>query len=526
MRLEFFKMARRAGVFVLAVLTAAAPALVAIGPAAASEASNRSAISTWYLHSGADTGQLGAQTSPITCGLKQNGCYAWFAGGIIYASDASAGSIDNRAILNKYASLGYENSYLGYPTMLATQGHGNPVNGAYVNFQGGSITVDGSGNVTVSRSQYNTGLTDSSGCSYAQGGDSSYRDTVCWIDMSKFDETAARSSAGQQMTLQIDGGYTATFTLRVSGNDGKNLGVYATGAPTYYAAGFGNTGFTSVKGAVNVVSPGSATPTTLRLEDIDVRDQNGNAVTQYGFVTADTESTEAGEIVTMRSDKKLNRIAALYDGTNRGCTSANTSSSDEGRTVTCVGQSGGSWSNITGPYWTFPRYATNKSGNIVYYATAPSYIEQVITAGTPNSAAFGFMVTKATTTVNAPSDAKATSGSPLFTGSVSNGSGSDDGGLRVPAGDSISTEPKVFLSGENLTFTANTFSGTAPSWYRTSWTCTVNGTIDTNLTRDADDTNTLVIRNSDIPIGSVVNCAASIQLRPTTFVLQQRHWGS
>ncbi|WP_028245446.1 LGFP repeat-containing protein [Pseudoclavibacter soli] len=498
------------------------------------DAFTRDAVILAYSNTGAmsDASLLGKQTSAINCGLTAGGCSALFANGAVYATRTSSVAITDKGILEKYWALGAQGSWLGYPAGEPVGGSstkiGVPANGAYQNFQNGTIIRNADGTYTVTQNP-NWDGSDGSGCSYAQSGDNAYRDTICWLDMADYDDSAAKSEVGQRMSITLDGGYTASFTIKVRAANGvssTNATFFALATPTHYAAGFGNTGFKSVAGkpALLVSNNDATAGVAITISDVSVRDAYGNSTLKYGLVTGDAESTERGEVVSFTSDRQLKKLAVLNGGSGRGCDDSTTSTS--GNTVTCTGPSGGSVVFKQGPYWLYQQFVSNRSGNILYYAESPGTITQTIKAASPNAAVFGFMVTKATTTVNAPSDAKATSGSPLFTGNVSNGFGSDDGGLRVPAGSAISTEPKVFLSGENLTFTANTFSGTAPSWYRTSWTCTVNGTIDTNLTRDADDTNTLVIRNSDIPIGSVVNCAASIQLRPTTFVLQQRHWGS
>jgi hypothetical protein len=79
---------------------------------------------------------LGYPTSDET-GTAQNGRYNSFQGGFIMWSLASGAHEIHGAILNKYASLGWQNSFLGFPVSDET---GTPDGvGRYNHFQNGSI---------------------------------------------------------------------------------------------------------------------------------------------------------------------------------------------------------------------------------------------------------------------------------------------------------------------------------------------------------------------------------------------------
>ncbi|WP_143018658.1 DNRLRE domain-containing protein [Geodermatophilus sp. DSM 45219] len=84
---------------------------------------------------GWENSYLGFPTTDEICGLRNNGCFNHFQGGSIYGSPASGVHTIRGAIRDKWASLGWENSTLGYPTTDHTALTG----GAFNHFQSGSI---------------------------------------------------------------------------------------------------------------------------------------------------------------------------------------------------------------------------------------------------------------------------------------------------------------------------------------------------------------------------------------------------
>ncbi|MFD0485549.1 hypothetical protein ACFQ46_23405 [Kineococcus sp. GCM10028916] len=85
-----------------------------------------------YLNSGAQTGPLGQPVSN-QFGLRNGGSGQHFQGGSIYWSPSSGAQIIKGSFRDKYASMGWETSYLGYPTSGEM-----PVRGGVIQrFQGG-----------------------------------------------------------------------------------------------------------------------------------------------------------------------------------------------------------------------------------------------------------------------------------------------------------------------------------------------------------------------------------------------------
>ena len=116
-----------------------------------------------------------------------------------------------------------------------------------------------------------TGVT----CSFANAGSGTYARTLCWFDMSGYNATAAGSAVGQAMTIALPGGYSITFTLKVSGGP-----VKAVTFPTYSGAYLGNGAYTGVGGKPAMYQTQSGTTTTAALTNISVVDSQGNPVSR------------------------------------------------------------------------------------------------------------------------------------------------------------------------------------------------------------------------------------------------------
>ncbi|GAB3703449.1 glycoside hydrolase family 70 protein [Mariniluteicoccus flavus] len=94
---------------------------------------------TWnkWASQGWENGFLGYPTTDEFCGLKDGGCGQHFQGGTIYWSPATGAHWVRGAIQDRFRDLGWELSYLGYPTTDEICGIRD--GGCYNHFQGGSI---------------------------------------------------------------------------------------------------------------------------------------------------------------------------------------------------------------------------------------------------------------------------------------------------------------------------------------------------------------------------------------------------
>ncbi|GAB3699772.1 ExeM/NucH family extracellular endonuclease [Mariniluteicoccus flavus] len=108
------------------------PALVGIKLAKAS-----TPITDKWNSLGGATGPVGAPVIDETCGIRDAGCFRHFAGGSIYDSASTDPHLVKGAIFDKWASMGWENSRLGYPTSDEICGLRD--GGCVSIFQGGAI---------------------------------------------------------------------------------------------------------------------------------------------------------------------------------------------------------------------------------------------------------------------------------------------------------------------------------------------------------------------------------------------------
>lgn len=95
------------------------------------------AIDAKYASLGGSAGFMGAPTSATTKSADGVGYYRHYQGGSIFYTSATGAKVVRGLIRQKYAGLGWERSFLKYPTTdeLSTQYS----TGAYNQFQGGSI---------------------------------------------------------------------------------------------------------------------------------------------------------------------------------------------------------------------------------------------------------------------------------------------------------------------------------------------------------------------------------------------------
>ncbi|MGY1715091.1 N-acetylmuramoyl-L-alanine amidase [Geodermatophilus sp. SYSU D01106] len=107
------------------------------GKVAAQVGSALPLVSQRYDTDAAARALLGAQTTAPTRTPDGRGAYAHYANGSIYASGATGARILRGPIRDKWASLGWENGSLGYPTTDTTATPDG--RGLYQHFQNGSI---------------------------------------------------------------------------------------------------------------------------------------------------------------------------------------------------------------------------------------------------------------------------------------------------------------------------------------------------------------------------------------------------
>ena len=173
---------------------------------------------------------------------------------------------------------------------------------------------------------------------------------VCWLDMSKFNSTTAKTSAGQKMTVNLGGGLTMSFIAYYSGK----RTVVASGVPTWdnraahpgeagHHAIFGVEGYsnfpTGSKPAL-YQNDGYQNDSKIQLSDITITKNGQNVANlQYSFVMADAESTNKNEQMVYTSSSAIKQLGSYptSDSNYRFC---NPQSSNKNKTITCTGNDG------------------------------------------------------------------------------------------------------------------------------------------------------------------------------------------
>jgi prealbumin domain-containing protein len=121
--------------------------------------------------------------------------------------------------------------------------------------------------------------------------------SYCWIDLSIYNDAAARSASGQAYSLTLQDGSTMSFTMKVSGSAASPAA-----APSWSGAAIGNTAFLGIAGKPIFYQSASGT-TTVTFSNIKITPPAGvQSVTQYMLVAADGESSNDGEQLTFQTN--------------------------------------------------------------------------------------------------------------------------------------------------------------------------------------------------------------------------------
>jgi hypothetical protein len=118
-------------------------------------------------------------------------------------------------------------------------------------------------------------------------------ETYCWLDFSTYNDTTARSVAGQNFSFSLSDGSTLSFNLRVTTSTATAFNSVV--APSWTGAAVGNTAFLGIPGRP-ILYTTAAGAKSITFSGISITPPPGApAVTVYSFVAADAESTNQGE---------------------------------------------------------------------------------------------------------------------------------------------------------------------------------------------------------------------------------------
>ncbi|WP_105102982.1 CshA/CshB family fibrillar adhesin-related protein [Microbulbifer pacificus] len=114
--------------------------------------------------------------------------------------------------------------------------------------------------------------------------------TYCWLDLTSYNDTAARSGAGQNFSYTLPDGTTMAFNMKVSGG-----ALTSATAPSWSGAAVGNTAFLGIAGRPILYQSSHGTTVTVTISGIQLTPPVAGTITNYMFVAGDGESSNGGE---------------------------------------------------------------------------------------------------------------------------------------------------------------------------------------------------------------------------------------
>lgn len=122
--------------------------------------------------------------------------------------------------------------------------------------------------------------------------------TYCWLNLTNYNDTTARSASGQNLRFNLPDGSVLTFNARVTGT---NPAYNAVAAPSWDGSAVGNSAFLDIPGRPVLYSAQAGT-STIAITNIAIAPPAGGGVTVYSFVVADGESSNDGEALRITTN--------------------------------------------------------------------------------------------------------------------------------------------------------------------------------------------------------------------------------
>lgn len=122
--------------------------------------------------------------------------------------------------------------------------------------------------------------------------------TYCWLDFTGYNDTTARSGAGQNFSYTLSDGTTLTFNMKVT----TPAALSSVAAPSWSGAAVGNTAFLGIAGRPILYQTAGGT-STVTISAITLTPPSGaSTVTNFMFVAADAESSNDGETLRFQTN--------------------------------------------------------------------------------------------------------------------------------------------------------------------------------------------------------------------------------
>lgn len=339
------------------------------------------------------------------------------------------------------------------------------------------------------------------GCDFADPGTGTYADTLCWLDLSSLDQAVAGTPEGQELDLQLPGGYRLAATVTVTGG-----AVAPVRLPTYVGSWLGNRGhYTGIDPAVRpaLYQQAAATTTTATLADVRVTDATGTPVTGWSLVGADAEETAARESITWTSDAPITSLTVRPDGVDERGTACGGGFTGIGTTtVTCTGNGG------------------TPTGTAIVATREPSTFSQTMASrGGREGVAFGVLVSRVSLTKQIVGGF----GGDAFRAAVVDAAGRPVAAADTTGSSSASTGEVTLLvpaDGTPLTFSETPLGTTDVARYGDpSWSCTRNGAAAADLPAGTGVGASVSVA---VGVGDAVACTITNTALPTGLTLTKQ----
>ncbi len=122
--------------------------------------------------------------------------------------------------------------------------------------------------------------------------------TYCWLDFSAYNDTTAKSVAGQNFSFTLQDGTVMSFNMKVT----SAATLTAIASPSWSGASFGGSSFLGVTGKPVMYQQGGGT-STIAISALTMTPPSGvSAITSYMFVVGDGESSNEGESFTTQTN--------------------------------------------------------------------------------------------------------------------------------------------------------------------------------------------------------------------------------
>lgn len=120
--------------------------------------------------------------------------------------------------------------------------------------------------------------------------------TYCWLDLTSYNDSTARSWSGQNFSYTLPDGTVMTFNMRVSGTVMTSATI-----PSWSGAAVGNTAFLGIAGRPVLYQTDGGT-SNVTISSISLTPPTSGAITNYMFVAADGESSNGGESMSFTTN--------------------------------------------------------------------------------------------------------------------------------------------------------------------------------------------------------------------------------